>query len=542
MLNLYKFTRLAKRILLPLVLLIYLSLVLFNLHTRNAINNHINQTKGYEGGLIDDIKIIRCSRLLYGNCNQIIEKNNQNQEIIWHKIDKFLDKNQKPTTSSSSWQWYNDYLYIHLYDPGNEKFNYPGKVISDIAIGDANSQDPPYHVVQDSQSLIGKAKSRLDAEYNYHNWDLKPNGIWVKYEKADNPQVITDLTYYFGQDIIEPRDDWNLASGRIMNSNLVISMYQSSKSQKKLDLKELKINGPELKILQLSDLHFNSNFGKCKDQYQKNPQVQCNADSKTLNFIHTILDLESPNLVVITGDLIDGFNTVDYQTAILKAVSPFISRKIPYAIALGFHDINKYVPREEIVKYLSSLPYSILNQDTNYILKIFDSSSNLQTLIYILDVFKESPNQLEILESQLENLENQPKFSLIFQHAPIADYRPKDSFAIVGQYHEKSKLPSRLSSHASRRFIDEHNIHAISVGYEHTNECCIFNEDKGLKPLWMCYSGGAGEAGYAREDQDRRVRFFRIDSLNNEITSWKRKQSNPNQVFDYQYIYNAKQS
>lgn len=546
----YKLQRFSKRVLIPVVILTYLVLSFFSLHTKNIYRNGMHHLEPYGGGPFDDIKKIKCYRW-YGHCNQIIERSDiENGDVIWHRIDKNLDLNGE---SPNSWSLYHEFLYVHIAT--KKRFNSPGRAIVDIALGDSTSKDPPFYVVNDAQSSrAGRPKSRLDATYNYNNWELRSNGIWAKYDKSNSEDAITNVQYLFGNDIIEPRGDWTLVNGDL-NSKAKLTVHRGALNDKGDILKKVPIltqQNDEFKVLQVSDLHFSSDFGICKDQV--NEEIGCKADAKTLNFLHQVLDLENPDLVVITGDIIDGFNAQDYQTAILKAVSPFISRSIPFAIALGENDKTQYGTRDDIIKFIMELPFSMMGNsdqkqhhnsisgyETNYALKIYDNKNDhLQNVIYILDLYSDSIKQSDFLLKAYEEFTEKPKLSLEFQHHPIQEYRPKSAFAIVGAYNEKGKLRVKTDSKL-RQTLSDINVQAMSVGYEHSNECCIHGEDKNnkLKSLWLCYGGGTGEGGYGniKAKYERRVRLFRMNTKNMDITSWKRKQTDPSAVFDYQYIH-----
>jgi DNA repair exonuclease SbcCD nuclease subunit len=56
-----------------------------------------------------------------------------------------------------------------------------------------------------------------------------------------------------------------------------------------------------------------------------------------MKFIGTILDVEKPDLVVLTGDQLH-HNISDSQTALNKVVAPIIQRRIPFAAVFGNHD------------------------------------------------------------------------------------------------------------------------------------------------------------------------------------------------------------
>lgn len=57
--------------------------------------------------------------------------------------------------------------------------------------------------------------------------------------------------------------------------------------------------------------------------------------------------------------------------------------------------------------------------------------------------------------------------------------------------------------------------------------------------IWLCYGGGGGEGGYAGYGgTERRLRIYEIDSNKGTISTWKRLNSSPKEIFDYQIILN----
>jgi DNA repair exonuclease SbcCD nuclease subunit len=77
----------------------------------------------------------------------------------------------------------------------------------------------------------------------------------------------------------------------------------------------------------------------CKDAidaYGKNlPESE--ADPLTVDFIGKILDVEKPDLVILTGDQLH-HDIPDSQSALFKVVAPIINRSIPFAAVFGNHD------------------------------------------------------------------------------------------------------------------------------------------------------------------------------------------------------------
>ena len=79
--------------------------------------------------------------------------------------------------------------------------------------------------------------------------------------------------------------------------------------------------------------------GVCKDRVDAHgkPLSESEADPLTIDFIGSVLDVEKPNLVVLTGDQLH-HDILDSQSALFKVVAPFIERSIPYAAVFGNHD------------------------------------------------------------------------------------------------------------------------------------------------------------------------------------------------------------
>jgi predicted MPP superfamily phosphohydrolase len=73
--------------------------------------------------------------------------------------------------------------------------------------------------------------------------------------------------------------------------------------------------------------------------------------------IVTVLDLEKPDLVVFTGDIV-----VESQIELgwEMVTSPVISRKIPFAVVFGNHDDEGYLNRKQLAHMIEDMPYSLL--------------------------------------------------------------------------------------------------------------------------------------------------------------------------------------
>ena len=132
----------------------------------------------------------------------------------------------------------------------------------------------------------------------------------------------------------------------------------------------------QFKILQVADLHFSVDHGACKDVQIDNCE---NADDLTLALMGQTLDLEKPDMVVFTGDQLNGQGTSwDPRAVMAKFAGPVIDRKIPWAAVFGNHDEeHSGMEKAKQVKWLQAMPYSLvepgpsdIHGSGNYVLRV----------------------------------------------------------------------------------------------------------------------------------------------------------------------------
>ncbi|CAK9785592.1 Metallo-dependent phosphatase [Cutaneotrichosporon oleaginosum] len=110
------------------------------------------------------------------------------------------------------------------------------------------------------------------------------------------------------------------------------------------------------KILQIADLHFSVGEGDCRDT-DKSP---CAGYSDTVTWLAEALDTEKPDMVVFSGDQLNGQKTsYDSLSVLAKFAAPVIERKIPWAAVFGNHDSEISDDRDMQMRALASMPYSL---------------------------------------------------------------------------------------------------------------------------------------------------------------------------------------
>ncbi|KAK9455163.1 Metallo-dependent phosphatase-like protein [Dipodascopsis uninucleata] len=407
---------------------------------------------------------------------------------------------------------------------------------------------------------------------NKGTWIQCKNNLWLKFGRPTD-FAVSDIDVLYGTDAVDPRFGWSLKGDR-NNSLLVGSSVHPRLTIRlggKQDLPAVKLRAGSqgrFKIIQVADLHFSTGPGKCMDPYPIETAYNCVADARTLSFVNRLLDEEKPNFAVLSGDQVFGDGAPDAQTALFKAVAPFILRKIPFAITFGNHDDEGNLSREDMMEIVTRLPYSLAQSGPdiakgvgNYYLSVLSpKSDHLAMTLYFLDTHKYSPNpkklpgydwidasQLEFLTASYNQLAPLRKqytghhLSMAFFHIPLTEYR-NVSNPILGNYREPSTAPKYNTG--ARSLLSEIDVSVVSVGHDHVNDFCMYDtsyspsdistpsggatpkqaeQDAKDMSIWLCHGGAAGLGGYGGYgDYVRRIRFFEVDTYSGKITSWKR--------------------
>lgn len=393
--------------------------------------------------------------------------------------------------------------------------------------------------------------------------------------------IISDVNILFGEDAVDPRPNWHLvkSSPYLSYKHPFFMSYMKLGSQepeytksKVLVKKEHEDDG--FKIVQLADLHLGVGKNRCLDEYPHHDK--CEADSKTLKFVEEVLDIEKPGFVVFSGDQIMGDRSLqDSESVLYKAVDPVIRRRIPWAMVWGNHDDEGSLSRWELSKLAMELPYSrfqISPHDTkdntfgvgNYAHQIFyENDPEVAALsLYFMDSHKYSKTgkiypgydwlkeeQLEYIQSLYERgmkshiKENIHRHAaMTFIHIPLPEYlnldskkRPGESNELIGTFKEGVTAPRYNSGGLVA--LDKIGVDVVGCGHDHCNDYCLHDDSTSNKNIWLCYGGGAGEGGYAGYGgTERRIRTYKFDPQTGKITTWKRLNSKPSEIFDFQIV------
>jgi len=97
-----------------------------------------------------------------------------------------------------------------------------------------------------------------------------------------------------------------------------------------------------------------------------------------MSLLSHVLDVEEPDLVVFTGDQLNGQGTSwDPMSVLAKFAKVVYRHQIPWTVIFGNHDEEDGVKKEVQVMLMKSLPYSLVERGPkdvhgvgNYVLKV----------------------------------------------------------------------------------------------------------------------------------------------------------------------------
>lgn len=233
---------------------------------------------------------------------------------VWHRVEKDL--------------------YLHLSDK---------RVWLYVAL--ANEEELVAGSLLVTDISVGKPQLNPGLAYS---WESRPAGIWILRSNFSGKidQAVTEVDILFGMDAVDPRPQWTLMQSPLqLERQLEIPIARLSvlhgRAEPKPDARAVlrfREDG-KFKIVQISDTHMVTDVGVCEDAVDANGKYlpKSEADPLTVKFIAGILDVEKPDLVVLTGDQLH-HDIYDTQSALFKVVDPVIKRSIPFAAVFGNHD------------------------------------------------------------------------------------------------------------------------------------------------------------------------------------------------------------
>ena len=234
--------------------------------------------------------------------------------------------------------------------------------------------------------------------------------------------------------------------------------------------------GPDgaFKLLQLTDTHYVAG----------DPRSE-----RALRCVEEMLELERPNLVIHTGDIL--FGKPDVPSA-LEILRPLAESGIPWAVALGNHDSQFGTSREEMFRIIRELPgcvnlppkdgvYGCSNDvitlsgpgGVDRVFYLFDSMDAVilkgEEEIHCYDYIRHSQIGWYRAHSEaFASAAGHPVPSLAFFHIPLHEIEEGiASGKILGGTNGEPPCPSRLNSGLLAQFREMGDVQAVVTGHDH---------------------------------------------------------------------------
>ena len=405
-------------------------------------------------------------------------------------------------------------------------------------------------------------------------WESRPGGVWLKrsskHRESDSHKAVTAVDVLFGLDAVEPRSGWELVMQSLLlsdtggdNQGAYLSLRRGPPIAPEKPALHINKDG-RFKIMQISDLHLSTGPGNCRDPEPPTLRAHCEADPRTFKFVNLVLDQEKPDLIILSGDQVNGETAPDAQSAFFKIAAVCSQRKIPYAVIFGNHDDEGSLSREALMQLNQNLPYSLSEPGPpspdgvgNYVVEVLGRSGSTHSALtlYLLDTHSYSPdehqfrgydwlkkNQIDWFRSTAQELRHKQSHTgyahkhmdMAFIHIPLPEYRNTHEVVLsTGKAMENPTAPGFNSGF--RDALIEEGVVAVSCGHDHVNDYCALSKNDQLKSnnnrkgaqnhgqVWMCYAGGSGFGGYGGyEKYQRRIRVWDFDMNEGRIWTWKR--------------------
>jgi hypothetical protein len=248
-------------------------------------------------------------------------------------------------------------------------------------------------------------------------------------------------------------------------------------------------------------------------------------DLETTRVMSQVLDSEKPDLVVLTGDVIDGSYCQDPLQAWNRAVQTIVDRNLPWAAVFGNHDDEGSASRSDLMTNMLKLPGCLADRGLpglsgigNYVLEIGGS-----TRLYFLDSHGYADRGRKkydwVKQDQIDWYHRQPhdRPALMFFHIPLPEY---DQVWNTGQCTGSKFEPvcgPEINSGLFAALKTGGDVRGVFVGHDHTND---FAGE--LDGIHLCYGRATGFASYGRAGFPRGGRIIRLTEGKKDFETWVR--------------------
>jgi 3',5'-cyclic AMP phosphodiesterase CpdA len=277
-------------------------------------------------------------------------------------------------------------------------------------------------------------------------------------------------------------------------------------------------------IVQFTDLHWKNGDEK---------------DRRTGKLMESVLAQEQPDLIVLTGDVVDGAHCTDARSSYRQAVAAAERSGIPWAAVFGNHDDEGDASREQLMdvqlEHAGTIaeagPVSLAGVG-NFVVRV-ESVHDGARALYFLDSGTYTqlpevpgydwlrPTQIEWYREQARLLQEsnggKPVPSLVFQHIPLPEYRDVwNTQPCDGRRYEKVQAPL-LNTGMLAAMVETGGVQGVFCGHDHINDYT-----GNLYGIQLCYGRATGYNTYGRWRFPRGARIIRLREGKPGFETWIR--------------------
>jgi 3',5'-cyclic AMP phosphodiesterase CpdA len=275
-------------------------------------------------------------------------------------------------------------------------------------------------------------------------------------------------------------------------------------------------------IVQFTDTHWHN--GEPKDQ-------------ETRLLMEEVLDVEQPDLVVLTGDVIGGAGCHDPAQSWRDCVAPIEERRIPWAAVFGNHDDEGALSREALLDAQRSCSMCLTERGPtdvsgigNYVLRVrsasnattpwtlyfMDSNSYAETAIGGYGWFRRDQIEWYLATASALRKENGGVVpALAFFHIPLPEYDEVwDHHPCVGYKYEAICCP-RVNTGFFAALHEAGDVRGTFVGHDHINDF-----EGTLYGIRLCYGRGSGRNTYGKDGFPLGARVICIEESSGDFATW----------------------
>lgn len=286
-------------------------------------------------------------------------------------------------------------------------------------------------------------------------------------------------------------------------------------------------------IVQFTDIHW------------KNGEL---GDEQSYALMKRVIELEKPDLVVFTGDVIHSEACRDPFGSYREAVRAATESGVKWAAVFGNHDADAHdVSKEQLIALQQKLPGCLTEAGPqlddrlgNFCLEIRSRDGQRQAAaLYLLDSGGHTDHpvggyqwithgQIGWYKEQAGRIQREnggaPVPALAFFHIPLPEYNELwDYHTCYGVNYEGMGCP-KVNSGLFTAFLDTGDVRGVFTGHDHVND--FWGELHGIR-LHYGRASGCGEYGqegaYGKKGMLRGARVIRLDEENPaEFSTWLR--------------------